>query len=187
MKRLLPSLLIALLFAIPAYADGAWPEIKWEALVPKGWNPAREFKGLDLSKLDDADPRAIEALDKLKKLWDTAPTEATLEGRKVRIAGFALPLERDAKGATTEYLIVPYFGACIHTPPPPANQIIHARSAKGMPGVRLMVPIWSYGTLSVKRSDTTWGVAGYRLQVDQVTPYEEPTAKQEAGRDNRRR
>jgi len=163
-------LLLALSLAQPILAAEPWPEIKWEALVPKGWDPSSEFRGLDLSKLDDADPRAMEALDKLKKLWDAAPTEPTLDGRKLRIAGFALPLERDAKGATTEYLIVPYYGACIHSPPPPANQIIHARSAKGLPGVRMMVPIWSYGTLSVKRSDTTWGVAGYRLQVDKVVP-----------------
>jgi hypothetical protein len=157
-----------------------WPEIKWESLVPKGWDPSGEFKGLDLSKLQDSDPRAIEALDKLKSIWDNAPADPALNGQKRRIAGFALPLERqgpDGKGGVTEFLIVPYFGACIHTPPPPANQIIHAKSAKPLTGVKMMVPIWTYGTFSVQRGETQWGVAGYRLTVDKIAPYETPAKK----------
>jgi len=178
MKKLL--LLIALLTALPLHAAKPWPEIKWEELVPKGWDPAAEFKGIDLAKLDDADPRAMEALDKLKRAWDNAPAEPGMNGKKGRIAGFALPLERqgpDGKGGVTEFLIVPYFGACIHTPPPPANQIIHAKSAKPLAGVKMMVPIWTHGTFSVQRGETTWGVAGYQLKVEKITPYEEPKQK----------
>jgi hypothetical protein len=171
MKKLL--LVLALLLAVPAtslFAAEPWPELKWEAMVPKGWDPAAQFKGLDLSKLQDSDPRAMEALDQLKREWDNAPAEPSLNGQRIRIAGFALPLERQSD-KVTEFLIVPYFGACIHTPPPPANQIIHAKSAKPLTGVKMMVPIWTYGTLSVQRGETTWGVAGYRLTVDKVAPY----------------
>ncbi len=153
-----------------------WPEIKWEALVPKGWDPAAEFKGIDLSKMQDSDPRAMEVLDRLKQAWDNAPAEHALHGKKGRIAGFALPLERNGD-KVTEFLIVPYFGACIHSPPPPANQIIHAKSAKPLAGVKMMVPIWTYGTFSVQRGKTTWGVAGYRLTVDTVAPYEMPAKR----------
>lgn len=169
---------LALLALVPAIAGAAdpTPEIKWEDLVPKDWDPRAEFKGLDLSKLQDSDPKAMEALDRLKAAWDNAPAEPALNGRKGRIAGFALPLERQGD-KVTEFLIVPYFGACIHTPPPPANQIIHARSAKPLTGVRMMVPIWTYGTFKVERGETTWGVAGYRLTVDKVAPYEMPAKK----------
>jgi hypothetical protein len=175
MKKL-PTLLAACCLAFSVAAADPWPELKWEAMVPKGWDPAKEFKGLDLSKLDDADPRAMEALDQLKRAWDNAPAEPSLNGKKIRIPGFALPLERKGD-KVTEYLIVPYFGACIHTPPPPANQIIHARSAKPLDGVRMMVPVWTYGTLAVQRGETQWGVAGYRLTVDKVMPYEGPVGK----------
>lgn len=171
MKRLL--LVLALLFPMSHQAAEPWPELKWEAMVPKGWDPSARFKNLDLSKMQDSDPRAMEALDQLKREWDNAPAEHSLNGRKIRIAGFALPLERQGD-KVTEFLIVPYFGACIHTPPPPANQIIHAKSAHPLSGVRMMTPIWTYGTLTVERGDTTWGVAGYRLGVDKVAPYTEP-------------
>lgn len=168
-----PFLIAALIAALPLRAAEPWPEIKWEALVPKGWDPSGEFKGLDLSKMQDADPRAMEALDKLKQVWDNAPAEPSLDGRKGRIAGFALPLERKGD-KVIEFLLVPYFGACIHTPPPPANQIIHAKSAKPLAGVKMMEPIWVWGSFSVQRASTDWGVAGYRLTVEKIAPYEEP-------------
>jgi uncharacterized protein len=174
MKKLL--LIAALLTTLPLHATDSWPELKWEAMVPKGWDPAKEFKDLDLSKLKDSDPRAMEALDKLKSEWDNAPSEHSLNGKKIRIAGFALPLERK-DGKVTEFLIVPYFGACIHTPPPPANQIIHAKSDQPLAGIRMMVPIWTYGTLAIEHGETKWGVAGYVMTVDKVAPYEEPKRK----------
>jgi hypothetical protein len=173
---LISILSAAWLNSAPADAAESYPEIKWEALVPKGWDPGREFKGLDLAKLQDSDPRAMEALDKLKSLWDNAPVEHALNGKKVRIAGFALPLERKGD-KVTEFLLVPYFGACVHTPPPPANQIIHARSSAPLAGVTMMQALWVYGTLGIDRAQTDWGVAGYRLQVERVEPYTMPSAK----------
>ena len=159
-----------------AWAE-TWPEVKWAALVPKGWDPAAEFRGLDLSTLKDSDPRAMEALDKLRKLWDRAPVDPALKGARRRIAGFAIPLER-VGDKVTEFLIVPYFGACIHTPPPPANQIIHARSAKPLAGISSMQPVWAFGTFSLERGETAWGVAGYRMTVEKVSPYEDPRLRQ---------
>ena len=153
------------------HAKEPWTEIKWDALTPKDWDPAKEFKTLDLSRLQDNDPRAIEALSKLKNLWENAPGEPTMNGRKIRIAGFALPLENSGN-KVREFLIVPYFGACIHSPPPPANQIIHAKSSKPLSGVKMMEPIWTYGTLSLQRESTQWGVAGYRLTVEKIAPYQ---------------
>ena len=33
---------------------------------------------------------------------------------------------------------MPYFGACIHTPPPPSNQIIHVRAQQAVQGMHAM-------------------------------------------------
>ncbi|MBA3031499.1 MAG: DUF3299 domain-containing protein [Gammaproteobacteria bacterium] len=171
MKILSSAVWIVLLAISPAQAAEPYPEIKWEALVPKGWDPARDLKNLNLGSLQDSDPRAMEALDKLKAMWDNAPAEPALNGRKIRLAGYALPLERK-DGKVTEFLLVPYYGACIHSPPPPANQIIHAKSSRPLAGVKMMEPLWVHGTLTVQRGETTWGVAGYRLTVERIAPYE---------------
>ena len=171
MKRLLIAILLAC--SVAAHAADDWPELKWAELIPRHWDPRAEFKGMnrDLSKLQDSDPRAMELLDKLKQAWDSAPTEPALNGRRMRIGGFAIPLERKGD-RVTEFLLVPYFGACIHSPPPPANQIIHAVSAKPIAGMSSMDVIWAYGTLSAQRRTTDWGVAGYRLTIDKIAPYE---------------
>jgi hypothetical protein len=168
--------LIAALFCFtPLQAADEYKEIKWEELVPKGWDPTKEFKALNLATLQDSDPRAMEALDKMKALFDNAPTEPAMAGKKVRLPGFVIPLERKGE-LTTEFLIVPYFGACIHTPPPPANQIIHAVLSKPVK-MSSMEPVWTSGTLSLKTADTPWGKAGYRMLADKVAPYEEPRTK----------
>lgn len=155
-----------------AAATDAWAELKWEALVPKDWDPAKDFNALNLAGLQDSDPRATEALEKLRQAWDKAPTEPSVSGRKIRIAGFALPLDVQAK-KVTEFLIVPYFGACIHSPPPPANQIIHAQSAKPLSGIKVMEPIWAYGTLHLERNQSHWGTSGYKLSIDKISAYKE--------------
>ena len=174
MRKLL--LLLALCLAPPLHAADDYRDIKWEALVPKDWDPAKDLKALDFGKLQDSDPRAMEALEKMKALWDSAPTEPSLAGLRVRLPGFAIPLEAKAD-KVSEFLLVPYFGACIHSPPPPANQIIHAVSTKPLKGMRSMDAIWVQGTLSLHRADTPWGKAGYRLAVDKIAPYEEAKKK----------
>lgn len=152
---------------LPCSAD-TWSEIRWEALIPKGWDPAREFRSLDLSRMRDKDPRAMKALETLKQVLDNAPAEPTLNEKKIRISGFVLPLEREGEDGFTEFLLVPYFGACIHSPPPPANQIIYAKSSKPIPHLKIMEPIWVYGTLRLRKGSTQWGVSSYHLTVDKT-------------------
>jgi hypothetical protein len=168
MRKLL--LLIALCIALPAHAADDYPQIKWEALVPKGWDPTKDLKALDLSKLQDNDPRAMEALDKIKTLWDNAPTEPALAGSKVKLPGFAIPLENKG-GKVSEFLLVPYFGACIHSPPPPANQIIHVVTKKPVANLHSMDAVMVSGTLSLKYANTPWGNAGYRLSLEKMENY----------------
>lgn len=145
----------------------------WEALVPKDWDPMKEFKDLNLGLMRDGDPRANAALERLKRAFDSAPTEPSMNDTRVRIAGFVVPLEAEGEQQIREFLLVPYFGACIHTPPPPANQIIHVTSAKPIKGFRTMDAIWASGTLRTAISSTAMGTSGYRMEVDEVAPYRE--------------
>ena len=88
----------------------------------------------------------------------------------MRIPGFVVPIERRGK-LIHEFLLVPYFGACIHTPPPPANQIIHVFPAKPLSNLVAMDPVWVSGAIETWRSKTSMGSAGYRLNADLVVPY----------------
>lgn len=144
-------------------------QITWEELVPKDWQPAKALGDVDLSTLDDADPRAAELLVKLQEALNNAPTNPDLQGQNVRLPGFVVPLEEDKNGVS-EFLLVPYFGACIHTPPPPANQILHVRP-RTPAKFRAMDTVWISGKLQSKRTDSMMGTSGYSMTADSVTAY----------------
>jgi hypothetical protein len=159
--------------AAAAAQPGAVRTISWEALVPAGWDPFKDFKDLNFQMLDDGDPRANLMLKKMREVWDSAPVNPELVGTQVRIPGFVVPLE-DSKAGLREFLLVPYFGACIHSPPPPANQIIHVLPRTPAKGVRSMDTVWVSGTLSTVRTDSYMGASGYRIEATSVAPYTEP-------------
>ncbi len=154
----------------PATKSSGARQIEWDDLMPADWDPMKGVQTLQLMTLGDGDPRASAALEKLKKAWDEAPVVPAMDKQHVVIAGFAVPL--DAEGTNVhEMLLVPYFGACIHTPPPPANQVIHVILPKPAKGVRMMDTVWITGTLHVATATTSLGPSGYQLDGESVAPY----------------
>lgn len=163
--------------AKPRVVDG-YTELRWDDLVPKGWDPMKglQDKGANnIAMLNDGDPKTIELMRRLREAWDNAPTEPALDGAKVRLPGYLVPLEETAAGHT-EFLLVPYFGACIHTPPPPANQIVLVVPAKPAGGLRSMDTVWVNGVLKATRSNSPMGSSGYRLESALVERYK-PTPR----------
>lgn len=143
-------------------------EISWDDLAPADWDPMSLLKGAQ--SYPDTDPRAQKLYDRMRKLWDTAPTVASMAGQAVRLPGYLVPLDA-AKDGLREFLLVPYFGACIHTPPPPANQIIHVRTPAPIKGFRTMDAVWVSGTLDLARSKTDMGASGYSMKAKRVVAY----------------
>lgn len=157
----------------PAQSAGKVREVSWDDLLPRGWNPMKEIESLKLDQLSHEDPRAMEALDKLKHMWNNAPANPAIAGKPIRIPGFMVPLEYGKK-ELKEFLLVPYFGACIHVPPPPANQIIHVVAHKPVKMKTYMDAVWIEGALELALSKTDMGDAGYRMRAAKVSPYKPP-------------
>ena len=160
--------------AAPKTAARASPfkTITWDELVPKDWDPMKEFKGTDMTMFGDGDPRAQAALKKMREVWDNAPVNPAIVGQAVRIPGFVVPLEETKEGVK-EFLLVPYFGACIHSPPPPSNQIIHVLPHSPARGVKSMDAVWISGTLVTVKTESYMGAASYRVEATLVEPYQE--------------
>jgi hypothetical protein len=97
-----------------------------------------------------------------------------LDGQNVRLPGYIVPLEVSEEGRTTEFLLVPYFGACIHVPPPPSNQIVHVKSEVGVKLDELYQPYWIEGAMQVKPSTSELADAGYQMEADKIYIYELP-------------
>ena len=150
--------------------------------------PARDKDSEELYKeVDKAIPQLkkegidIHELMAKRKMLQTSVVKE-LNGQQVRIPGYLLPLEVSAT-KVTEFLLVPYIGACIHVPPPPPNQIIYVKIAqnKSYKSNSLYAPVWVTGIIAVKSMkkdlylvDGTAGVnIGYSMNANHVEPYKE--------------
>ncbi len=161
------------LVAVSAETENA-RELKWEDLMPNDWNPQalleKALNGKQASDLLDSSSEAQRLLVEYMSLMSTAPVVEELDGQNVRIAGFVLPLEFGGY-EVTEFLLVPYFGACIHTPPPPANQIVYVKTEMPYPITGVFDSVRVTGTLKAQAYLNLLGDAGYTMEVDEVEPY----------------
>jgi hypothetical protein len=156
-----------------ATAQNLGPDLEWDDLIPADWRPDKLFEQYDVDSIDDDDPRADELLDRLRTLWAEAPIVEALDGRSVRLPGFVVPLTTDAT-EIREFLLVPYFGACIHVPPPPPNQTVYVVTTEdGAYRGELFDTVWVTGTMHIERFSNDLGEAGYRIEAVDVSPYEE--------------
>lgn len=147
-------------------------ELTWDDLLPADWQPEKLLEEFEVEAVADEDPRAAELMQRLEALWKEAPMVPELEGRRVRLPGFVVPINLDAE-LIEEFLLVPYFGACIHVPPPPANQTVYVRTPEHQPYAgALFDTVWVEGRMHVDAFASDLGRAGYRIEHARVLPYE---------------
>ena len=174
MKTLsLATLTLLLILPLGAASADEALELEWDDMIPADYRPDKIMQQFgDIDELDDDDPRAQKILDELEAAWNAAPVVESLDGKRVKIPGFVVPLEGDGK-KLSEFLLVPYYGACIHVPPPPANQTVYVRVSKQNAKIHYAFDtVWVIGTLSAKPFDSDLATAGYQIQAEAVTPYE---------------
>lgn len=166
-------LLFALLLAIAAPLWAAEPrELTWSALIPADAPPqqTQQMPMHDLSQLADA--LAAEGGPAAMQQSPAAPVVRALDGQQVKLPGYIVPLDVSEEGRVTEFLFVPFFGACIHVPPPPSNQIVHVTAELGVLMDALYQPFWIEGPLKVEQSSSELAEAGYRMAAEKIYPYE---------------
>jgi hypothetical protein len=94
-----------------------------------------------------------------------------LDGAMIRIPGFVVPLEFDEEQTISQFFLVPYFGACLHMPPPPPNQIILVNAPKGIQMSALYDPFWIEGQLSTSFQENDMATSAYAMQLQRIEPY----------------
>ncbi|UJF18614.1 DUF3299 domain-containing protein [Vibrio sp. SS-MA-C1-2] len=137
--------------------------LDWLDLIPES-----EQKSADANGILPADHSGSAAQQSVM-LWDV---REELNGSEVKIPGFVIPLEGDDK-VITEFLLVPYFGACIHVPPPPPNQIIYVKMEKGAPIAELWDVIYVVGTLKTETHNNDLAETGYLIDATRIEAYDD--------------
>ena len=180
----LVAALLILISTLSQTQAADYEEIDWVALMPED----------DLSALlnrpeflnDIADGSAADSVDDFasKQLEDeqaqryqqalvsTRVIEA-FDGKAIRIPGFIVPLEQNDEQKATAFFVVPYFGACLHMPPPPPNQILYVEYKEGIAVENLYDPYWFEGTVKIDNHESALGSSAYSLVLDSFALYEE--------------
>ncbi len=177
---------ILIVSSAPAVSADAqsYEDIDWTELMP-----AEDLSAL-LNRpafLDDiADGSAQDSLDNFqqRQLEDEqaqqyqAALSSTrviqgFDGKAIRIPGFIVPLAQNEDKEVTRFFIVPYFGACLHMPPPPPNQILYVESEQGITLENLYDPYWFEGIVSIEQKEDAMGTSAYSLSLDNYALYEE--------------
>lgn len=149
----------------------------WEDLVPESAvikNPIDELSKEDYYALTDDEYQTLmeDYQAKVEQSMATAPIVNELNGKLVTLAGYAVPLDFEAE-TVHEFLLVPYFGACIHVPPPPRNQTVYVKIENGTDLNGLWDAISVTGEMETTQISTDLAEAGYIIQANTIEPYVE--------------
>ncbi len=147
--KLVHYLLLLLLLGFRSYADGI--DI-WEQLLPEN------ERQMPMPEINHDAPLSEASQQNLN-----VSVNPELDGQAIRIPGFVVPLDSEGE-LVKEFLLVPYFGACLHYPPPPPNQIVYVRYKQGLQLEDLWQPVWVEGIIHTQ-IQTVEGVAtaGYSI------------------------
>ncbi|BCE00219.1 DUF3299 domain-containing protein [Marinicellulosiphila megalodicopiae] len=138
-----------------------YKEISWDDLLPEEEKQIQENteSAIEASIMQSFGFDIIEA-----KMVDE------LNNQYIKIPGFIVPLEMK-DDAVTQFFLVPYYGACIHTPPPPKNQMLYITT---QPFVLedMDAPVWVEGKINVEETHSnSMGTSGYSIKADNIYLY----------------
>ncbi|MGC8121813.1 DUF3299 domain-containing protein [Marinobacter sp. VGCF2001] len=160
----------------------AWSGLAFLLLVSvAARSDTREIDWLELMPAEDL--ALLENMPEIEHEGDGPPLlpDEIMTGRVVpemgnvegRIPGFVVPLKTTGDMRILEFFLVPYYGACIHVPPPPPNQIIHVKYPEGFTLEALYDPVWIEGKLVIEHTENDLGASSYSMVAQSVEPYAE--------------
>ena len=165
---------IAVLLAVAASGVAAQKpsrimDLDWKELLPVSERahftavappPVHDYRG-------EGGPPAVQA--------QNFNVNKSLEGATVRLPGFIVPLEAvngtGTHATVSEFLLVPYFGSCIHVPPPPPNQVVYVHATRRAGIDSIYDAYWITGKLHLQTKATRLGAAAYELSADKIEVY----------------
>jgi len=158
--------------------------IDWVDLIPPEeleilMNPPSYITEIEDGSVEDQISSQIKSAlggagdDRYQQALVSTNVNAEMNNSLVRIPGFIVPLEFDEEQTVTQFFLVPYFGACLHMPPPPPNQIILVEYAQGLKLEELYTPFWISGRLSTSVSENDMATSAYSMELMDYELYTE--------------
>ncbi|NVK56773.1 MAG: DUF3299 domain-containing protein [Alteromonadaceae bacterium] len=160
-----------------------YTEIEWTDLMPQDDLSALLDPPEFLNEIEDGSQQdSVEALnqrqlndEKAQRYREALISTRIIDefnGKAVRIPGYIVPLEQNQNREVTAFFVVPYFGACLHMPPPPPNQVLYVSFKDGIALENLQQPYWFEGTLTVEVNQHELGTSAYTFNLNDYQLYE---------------
>jgi uncharacterized protein len=143
-----------------------YADLDWSRMVPP-----EDFKALENA------PPVLHVGNQRMKQMGTLHTVEALNGKKVRLSGYVVPLESDDAGKMIEFFFVPFYGACIHVPPPPPNMLVHVRLSQGIDTPSLYDPLTLKGVLRTAVTENAMAASAYGMDDASLVPYQDSDAQ----------
>ena len=149
--------------ALPQAALAKTPtEITWDDLIPSGVSYSEIIAQGTIDEQNDVWlPVYDENATKLNPI---------LDGAYIKMPGYIIPIDLSTDGVTS-FVLVPYVGACLHTPPPPANQLVFVTTQKPWPSDNLWDAVWVTGQMEHEIQTTEVAETGYLLKAEEMETY----------------
>ena len=148
--------------------------VKWEDLMSQA----------DLTAILNAPPVSHDGYGWDDKFSTDSPVESAFQralqsfdvnpemlGKRIVLPGFIVPTAYNEERNVTEFFLVPFFGACIHVPPPPPNQIIHVTYEQGLQLDNMYDAYYILGELSSHVVRHELADSAYSLKAEHVEMY----------------
>ncbi len=170
-------------------------EISWESLMPEGeedrladlyesyYDKLDQKMMADAQALESAEPGSDNAKDLVAAIVEGSANDTmdqigtfnvvkSLDGATIRLPGYVVPFDFSAESSYREFLLVPYFGACLHTPPPPPNQILFVKADPAAKIDNIYDPVWVEGVLRTGEFNSELADSAYELALSKLELYE---------------
>lgn len=164
-------------------APTTYETLGWEALIPQSdldtlLNPPNYIDNIEDGSMNDNFAALMdqstqsEEAKKYQSALQSTNIIKEMKDKFIRLPGFIVPLAQNEDQLVTEFFIVPYFGACLHFPPPPPNQIIHVEFEDGIELEDISQPFWFEGKLDLRLLESELGTSAYSMALDNLNLYE---------------
>ena len=168
--------------ATPKLDPSAFKEIEWTDLMPPEDLEALSNPPSYLNEIEDGSPEdqisnqlanaiATAADDEYQQALVSTKVVPEMDGKAIRVPGFIVPLEFDDEQNITQFFLVPFFGACIHVPPPPPNQIILVSSPQPFQIEALYDPFWISGIVKTELTTNDIATSTYSMEMQYMEMY----------------
>ncbi|MEM6625551.1 MAG: DUF3299 domain-containing protein [Pseudomonadota bacterium] len=147
-------------------------EIGWRDLMPPGEEELiAEIYQQQMLLLFETGGVAEGSAQDIAMQFGTFNTVPELDGRRIRLPGYTVPFEFGKNAEVSEFLLVPYFGACLHAPPPPPNQTVYVTTDNAIRLGDLAQAVWVEGMMRTKSAYNELGDAAYTIEIDKIETY----------------